>query len=62
MIHLFRCHLQSSFLLDLHSYSDYHKYNKIDLISEKQIFSHNQDIVMQYSCFRFNVIISANTE
>ena len=36
-------------------------HNKIDHISEKEIFRRDQDIVMQYSCFRFINIISANT-
>ena len=36
--------------------------NKIYLISGNEIFSRNQDIVMQYSCFGFVAIISANTE
>ena len=37
-------------------------HNKIDLISEKEIFLRSQDIGKQYSCFRFDVIISANTD
>ena len=37
-------------------------HNKIDLITEKEIFRRSQDIVRQYSCFRFIVIISVNTE
>ena len=36
--------------------------NKIELISEKEIFRRNQEIAMQYSCLRFIVIIPANTE
>ena len=37
-------------------------HNKIDLISKKEVFRRNQDIMMQYSCFRFVAIISANVE
>ena len=37
-------------------------HNEIDLISEKEIFCHNKDIVMQNSCFCFVAIIPADTE
>ena len=60
MIHLFRCHLVSSSFTFLPRLP--HMHNKIDLVSGKDIFPRNQDIVMQYSCFCFSVIISANTE
>ena len=49
----------------LNSYHDHHIphiHNKIDVISEKETFHHNQDILMQYSCFLCIAIISANAE
>lgn len=49
----------------LNSYNDHHiphMHNKIDVISEKETFRHNQDILMQYSCFLCIAIISATAE
>ena len=51
-----------SFLLNLNPYHLLHMHKKIDLIREKEIFRWNQDIMMQYSCFHFDAIISTNTE
>ena len=53
---------RSSFLLSQNSSHLLHIHEKIDLIREKEIFRRNQHIMMQYSCFRFDAIISTNTE
>ena len=62
MIRLFRCHLQHSFLLDLHSYHDYHVCITKSVSLAKRRFRRNKDIVMQCFCFCFDAIISAYTE
>ena len=43
MIHLFRCRLQCSFLVDLHSYRDYHVYiTKLISLAKRGFFGANR--------------------